>query len=181
MLRETMFLAEFDELIRQPENADRRFELINGEMVEKMPTQLPSAIVQALAGFFFLFLRANPIGRAYPEARYQIPGDRHNAHIPDYSFVLGMEHPIIADGAAPYMPDLAVEVQSPDDSPEKLRGKASYYLANGSRLVWLFFPRERVIEVWTGDGQQRLTIDDTLDGGSLLPGFEVAVRDLFPI
>ncbi|MEO8393156.1 MAG: Uma2 family endonuclease [Chloroflexota bacterium] len=32
-------IEDFEQFITQPENRDRRFELINGEIVEKMPTE----------------------------------------------------------------------------------------------------------------------------------------------
>ena len=81
------------------------------------------------------------------------------------------------------MPDLAVEVQSPDDYPKEMREKAAYYLANGSRMVWLIFTgkRSRRIEIHRRDQPvQTLNIDDILDGGDVLPDFKVVVKDLFP-
>lgn len=76
------------------------------------------------------------------------------------------------------MPDLAVEVKSPDDSLRALRDKARYYLANGCRLVWLVLPDKQIIEVYTAD-KQPLTEADTLTGGEVLPGFALPVRQVF--
>ena len=65
-----------------------------------------------------------------------------------------------------------------------MREKADYYLRNGSRLVWLFFTDSQTVEVRTIQGSKisaiTLGLDDTLDGGDVLPGFEVAVREIFP-
>lgn len=76
-------------------------------------------------------------------------------------------------------PDLAVEVKSPDDSLKKMTEKAAYYLANGVRMVWLIYPKMKLVEVLTPDDRQLLNENDTLDGGSVLPGFTMAVRDIF--
>jgi Uma2 family endonuclease len=77
------------------------------------------------------------------------------------------------------MPDLCIEIQSPNDTPLSMREKALYYLKNGSRMVWLLFTRRRQVEVHTPDDIQILSIDDTLDGGDVLPGFTLAVKDIF--
>jgi len=65
-----------------------------------------------------------------------------------------------------------------------MREKADYYLRNGSRLVCLFFTDSQTVEVRTIQGSKisaiTLGLDDTLDGGDVLPGFEVAVREIFP-
>ena len=39
---------EFDEFVARPENRDRLFELINGEIVEKVPTQTRGFIITSV-------------------------------------------------------------------------------------------------------------------------------------
>jgi Uma2 family endonuclease len=60
-----------------------------------------------------------------------------------------------------------------------MRKKALYYLENGATLVWLVFPRKQEIEIHEADGIRTLTIDDTLEGGDVLPGFSLALKTLF--
>lgn len=61
-----------------------------------------------------------------------------------------------------------------------MREKATYYLANGAKLVWLVYPRKRVVEVYTGNGNiDILREDDTLSGEDVLPGFTMPVADFF--
>ncbi len=87
---------------------------------------------------------------------------------------------MVTKGAVPRFPDLAVEVKSPGDSYRQMREKAAYYLANGTKLVWLVYPEKRLVEVYRADGDiQILTGDDTLDGGDVLPGFSMTVSDIF--
>jgi Uma2 family endonuclease len=175
-------IEDFEAFVAQPENADRRFELINGRVLEKMPTQLHGWIVLFLGRLLLNYLDLNPIGISYADARYQLSDDEENSRIPDLSFVRDELGPMIEEGAAPYMPDLAIEIQSPDDDPKQMRDKADYYLANGSRMVWLIFTRKRSrrIEVYRSDQpMQTLNMDDTLNGGDVLPGFSVAVKSLF--
>jgi Uma2 family endonuclease len=171
---------EFYRIADLPENADRRFELIWGAMIEKMPTQLHAYIVQLISGHLFVFLSQNPIGWALVEARYQLPEDVENARVPDLSFVNSAGRTLIEEGSAPYMPDLAVAVQSPGQSDKLMLDKAQYYLSHGTRMVWLVYPQKRLVEVLTPDSRALLTLDDSISGGEVLPGFSLGVREIFP-
>lgn len=178
--RTRVTVEEYERLISLPENAERRFELIDGEMIEKMPTQLHALIVHLLNGFLFVFVREHPIGWVLPEARYALPDDPDNTVIPDLSFVVSEGKTLIEEGAAPYMPDLAIEVQSPGQSDKFMADKARYYLTHGSKMVWLVYPKKQIVEVLTADDRRLLTPGDTLSGGDLLPGFTLPVVDIFP-
>lgn len=174
----TYTTTEYEALVA--EHPDKRLELVDGEIVEKMPTQLHAYIVQMLSGFLFIFLREHPIGYALVEARYSLPDDDHNDRIPDLSFIRHDKGPLIETGPAPYMPDLAIEVQSPGQSDRFMADKAAYYLAHGSRMVWLVYPDRRLVEVLTPDDRHLLTTDSVISGGMVLPGFSLPVRDIFP-
>ena len=76
------------------------------------------------------------------------------------------------------MPDIAVEIQSPDDSRKEMLDKADFYLANGVRVVVLIYTPKRIIEVLTPDDRELLNENDTLTV-DLLPGFAVPVKSLF--
>lgn len=173
-------IDEFEAWIALPAHAQRRFELLDGEIVEKMPTQFHAAIVSLLNFFLVAYLRQHPIGWALVEARYQLPDDEHNARVPDLSYVSDRSRPLVKKGPAPYMPDLAIEVKSPDDEYLTMRAKAAYYLDNGSRMVWLVFPEKQLVEVYRPDVDvEILTRDDTLHGYEVLPGFTLAVAEVF--
>lgn len=161
---------------------DRRFELVNGKTIEKMPNFTHSVVIAILTTALSLFLRAHPIGWALVEARYKLPDDDENDRIPDLSFIKRMKgRTIPSKGTIPFMPDIAVEVQSPGQSKNFMREKAKYYLDNGSSLVWVIFPDDKEIEVMTQAGSTTLTEADTLNGGDVLPDFSLAVKEVFTI
>jgi len=172
--------AHYEAFLARPENSDRRFELIDGEIVEKMPTQLHAYIIQMLSGFLFVYLRQNPIGYALIEARYRPPNTTDNDLIPDLSFISKGHGALVQSGPALYLPDLAVEAQSDGQSDQFMLAKAQRYLNSGSRLVWLIYSTQQRIEVITPADRQLLTINDRLDGGAVLPNFSIRVGDLFP-
>ncbi len=77
-------------------------------------------------------------------------------------------------------PELVVEVLSPHDPPGELHRKLQEYLEVGVRLVWVADPDARTLTVYSSASDGRtLGETDLLTGGDVLPGFEVAVRELF--
>lgn len=172
--------AEFEAFIERPEHTERRFELIHGEIVEKVPTEEHGVLAALLSGEIYLTLKPHPIGRVAVEARHKNPDDDHNSRLPDVAFTRSERAlPITTSGAVPRMPDLCVEIQSPNDSPLSLREKALYYLKNGTQTVWLVYPRRQQVEVHTADAIQVLGMGDVLEGGEVLPGFASAVKEIF--
>jgi Uma2 family endonuclease len=173
-------LNEFEAYIALRENAERRFELVNGRIVEKVPTEEPAVLAALLTGELYIYLKAHPIARLAVEPRHRMPDDDHNARLPDIAVTLNTRAlPLVTQGAVPQMPDLCIEIQSSGDTPLEMREKALYYLTNGARLTWLFFPRKRQIEVHTPEAIHTLNMEDTLDGGDVLPGFMLSVKAIF--
>lgn len=74
-----------------------------------------------------------------------------------------------------------IEVKSPSDTLKSLRDKIQTFLSQGTKIGILINPERHSIEIYRpgseavvlGDGD-RLSIPD------LLPGWEVAVADLWP-
>jgi Uma2 family endonuclease len=183
MLTQTQFVTvdDFESFVALPENRDRLFELIDGEIIEKMPTQQHGFVNADIVILLGIFIRSTGKGRVGVEVRHRMPGDDHNSRLPDIAYYAQVPDPIISKGAVPYMPDLAIEVKSPDDSLKALREKAKYYLANGCRMVWLVLPDQRLVEVYTATDEAILTGEDWLDGGDVLTGFSVRVSEVFRV
>ena len=179
LTREQLYTVdEFEELLKLPENAGRLLELIDGEIVEKMPTEEHGSIALNIGAELRAYLRTIRRGIAGTEVRYQTGKDERNSRLPDISISIA-NRPLVKDGAVIGMPDLAVEIKSPDDSLKEMRGKAEYYLANGTQIVWLVYPHQRCVEVYTLDTIELLCADDLLTGGDLLPDFSLSVAEIF--
>ncbi len=174
-------VAEFEELLAQPENADRKLELIDGEIVEKVTTEVHGMIAAKITARLLIYDEINQLGgRTVVEVHHRAPSDDQNARIPDVAYTTAQRLLLPTEkGSVPQMPDLAVEVKSPTDSYKNTREKAHYYLQHGVKLVWLVYPEKKFVEVYTPDDQDVLMIEDTLDGGAVLPGFQLAVKDIF--
>jgi Uma2 family endonuclease len=180
MIHQRQFTVdEFEHFLRLPENRERLFELIHGEIVEKMPTEEHGYIAALLITILNNFVLPRKLGIVAVEARHRAPGDAHNARMPDVSFSAG-PRPLVKEGVVPRMPDLVIEIQSPDDAIKAMREKAAYYLAHGTRLVWLVFPRKRYVEVYCPGEEMEIAFGaDMLDGRDVLPGFTLSVAAIF--
>jgi Uma2 family endonuclease len=86
----------------------------------------------------------------------------------------------LPDGYIPFAPDLAIEVVSPNDDAEELEKKIGEYLKYGTRMVWVFYPNLERVVVHTPKGSFPIEADGILDGGDVLPGFKLPLRDIFP-
>jgi Uma2 family endonuclease len=88
-----------------------------------------------------------------------------------------------ADAAPGYFqgaPDLAVEIISPNDRYTDVDEKVAEWLGAGTRLVFVVNPRRRSVAVYRADGSVSvLGMDDTLDGEDVVPGWSLAIGDLF--
>lgn len=79
------------------------------------------------------------------------------------------------------VPDWAVGVLSVSNTDREMARKLDDYFTAGVRLVWYIDPRARTVEVNTPpDRFVSLGEGDTLDGGDVLPGFALPLRELFP-
>lgn len=180
-LPQLMTVTEFEQFLALPENKDRLWELIEGRPVEKMPTQEHGTFAANAVFELETWSRRHKKGMVAVEVRHQMPEDEHNALLPDVAYYEDHTQPLIKQGAVPRMPDLAVEVKSPDDTYREMRAKAEYYLKNGTKMVWLIYPDKRLIELLTPTDFQILHETDVLTGGDLLPEFSVPVTEIFRV
>lgn len=172
-------LAEFEALLAQPGNHNRLLELIDGKIVEKMPTQEHGLVASNINRELGNYAIKHKNGRPGVEVRHRATDDDHNLRLPDVSFTCA-NVPIGEQGSVTDMPDLAVEIKSPDDMIVEMRRTAAYYLANGSRLVWLVYPNYRLVEVYRPDSDvEILDKNQLLIGHDVLPGFALPVADVF--
>lgn len=177
--RETITVERFDELITQPEYADRLFEYIGGEIVEVVSNPRSSAIALRIGYFITAYLMQHPIGFATgADGGYIVAGERY---IPDVAFISKARQPqLVTEGYNPNPPELAVEVLSPSNDPTLMRIKVANFLAVGT-IVWIVDPDRQTVEVYAPSAAvRRLDVDGTLDGGDVLPRLQIAVRDIFP-
>jgi Uma2 family endonuclease len=165
------------------EAADKRLcELVDGVLVEKDMSLEASLLAGILVEILWQFVRPGKLGWVLPPdgAVRLFP---RLVRIPDVSFIRRQRAP---DGKLPkeplltLVPDLAVEVLSPGNTPAEMKRKLRDYFLAGIPLVWVINPKKQTAEVYTApDKKQRVGKDQALDGGDILPGFSLSLKDLF--
>lgn len=83
-------------------------------------------------------------------------------------------------GFFPGAPDLAIEIVSPSDRLVEVEQKIDEYMTAGAMAVWVINPPRKTVAVHNAGSQSfTLQASERLDGGAVLPGFEVSVAELF--
>ena len=178
-----MTAEEFAEWVQRPENADRWFELVRGEVIELPPPMKIHGRVCMRVGFLlegyvcqrgFGYVTGNDSGVI-------LERDPDTVRGPDvalYEDARNFEELHPKYGEVP--PRLAVEVMSPSDRIGRVMDKVSDYLRNGVPLVWLVDPDMRNVTVCRPDRPpQVVKADQELVAEDVLPGFHCRVSDFF--
>ena len=162
---------------------DRLYELVDGVLVEKTVGTYESYLAMVLGRLLGNFVQQNDLGIVLgADGMMRLaPG---LVRIPDVSFIAWERLPgrrIPRDPIADLAPDLAVEVISKSNTPEEMDRKLSDYFAAAVRRVWYVYhtPR-REVRVYASPEQHTVISEQhTLDGGDVLPGFTLELKQLF--
>src|SRR5919197_179174 len=181
-------MATAADLLAMPHDLDHRYELVEGRLVTMAPTggthgRRTFDLAAALGAYAMQHDLGVVLGA---ETGFNLtrPGERRETVLaPDVAFVRAENAPLTETDDFPHLaPDLVGEVASPGDSRRRRATKARRWLDRGVRLVWMVWPRQGEIDVWRpGEAEPRtLTAADTLDVGTVVPGFSIPVARVCP-
>ena len=157
-------------------------ELIDGILVEKAMGFWESTLASIITHYIWAYLDEFDLGMAFsPDAPIRVKTGR--IRFPDTGFISWER----IDGEYDekkwlinVMAELAVEVLSKSNTKKEMDNKLIDYFDAGVRLVWYVDPKTETIAVYTSpEAKTTLTINDTLDGGDVLPGFSLPLKKLF--
>jgi Uma2 family endonuclease len=163
---------------------DRRFELMEGERVERMMGAKCGKVAVRVCQLLQNHADAHEGGTAFSsDCGYQIfPYLPKLVRYPDVSFVCkgrlpGDEPP---DGHMKIVPDLVVEIVSPNDLAEDIETRVMDYFRVQAPLIWVLYPKTRCLRVLRRGGvATQLAEQDVVSGEEVLPGFVCRVAELF--
>jgi Uma2 family endonuclease len=178
-----MTADEFYDWCNRPENADRRFELVRGKVIEvPPPTKIHGVVSANIAYVLGGYMRQRQAGYITTgDAGTLIERDPDTVRGPDVAYFTDANsfkelHPKYGE----HPPVLAVEVLSPNDRINRVLSKIDDYTNNGVRLVWLVDPEDKSVRVFrAGASPVTLTGDDVIDGGDALPDFRCPLNEFF--
>jgi Uma2 family endonuclease len=164
---------------------DASYEVVDGQIVESPEMSLFAHVVaQRLAEAMAKRASELRAGFVLTETLFILDASRDLRRRPDVAFVSfdrwPMDREIPVEGDCEVVPDIAVEVLSPNDLARDVSRKLGEYFRSGVRHVWVVQPSEGEISIY--DSPKRATIlslEDTLDGSGILTGLQSSLSGLF--
>lgn len=155
------------------QHSDKRFDFIDGEIVEVSPKPIHGRKQVRIGAALELYLQDHPeLGVAYSEVLHVLDGEKF---MPDVC--------VNEESSADYLttpPIFAVEIRSDSQSRESQRRKMRAYIAHGVKMGMLVLLGEAVEVYEPGQSVRVLTAEDTLEGGDVLPGFTLPLNKILP-
>lgn len=175
-----------DDLLRMPDHG-LGFELVDGELKELNVSLLSSFVAGRAFSRLSSFVEERNLGWVFPEGTSFrcFPDDENRVRRADTAFHrldrLTAEQ-ARAEGHCTVVPDLVVEVVSPNDLADEVNAKLIEWLDAGAQLVWIIHPIQQTVHAHRPAGiVARFRGTDTLTGDPVLPAFRVPVAELFKL
>lgn len=162
----------------------RGYELIDGVLKARTVSKESSRVGVRLTRFLDEFIDRQNLGWVYgADMGFRCFTDPSRIRFADATFVSLGRMPVETytdEGYCSTVPDLVVEVISPNDLAHEIEEKRDEWLVAGVRMVWIVSPETRSIYTHEPDGTCAfLRVADTLTAPNLLPDFAVPLADLF--
>ena len=173
-------LEEFERLADED---PYKLELTRGRLVREPPPGAPHGwLVRRLFRSLDKHVEEHGLGIVINETGFLLSVDPPTVRGPDLAVIKAENLPRegLPEGWWTTAPDLAVEVLSPSNSAIEMQEKVFDYLAAGTSLVWVVDPHNGTVSVYgPGHESRLLTIGNDLEGGNVVPGFRIALANLF--
>lgn len=168
-----------------PPDPDALYEIVDGVHVEMSPMSYYSNLIAwRLARRMDEVVEEAPLGAVCMENMFLLDLEQRWGRRPDVAFVSverwPLDREIPEEGEWQVVPDLCVEVNSPNDRVEDLYEKIDDYFDASVRQVWVVSPGRRRIYVYDSPTQIRtVSATEVIDAGDIIPGFQMAVSEMF--
>lgn len=155
-------------------------ELVNGELIDVSGNNPQHNFLRDELGWLMkAWVKERDLGMVLTEQEYDFGG---NAHGPDVTFFRKRKLPLIhwKRRVQRFVPDLAIEIASPNDTYSSLMQKVHHYRDCGVGEVWLFTYDPPQAEVFSAQRNVIYFENDLFDPAPL-GGFSVPLRELFEL
>jgi Uma2 family endonuclease len=175
-------LATVEDVTRLQDTENRLCELIDGTLVEKPMGYYESRLAAIVITYLQLFVEKHDLGIVLGEGgTLRILANQ--VRVPDVCFISWSRFPnrLLPRQPVPHLsPDLAVEILSDSNTQTEMDRKRTDYFQAGTKMVWYIDPATRTATAYTVANQgTHVAEDQCLEGGEVLPGFSMSLRELF--
>lgn len=161
---------------------DYQLELVDGKIIIMGPSDIVSSEIGLEFGRLLgNWVKPRKLGRVFESSGgFILPNSDLRA--PDVSFVTADRLKQSKRYFAELVPDLIVEIKSQSDRLKPLREKIQSFIKNGAKVGILIDPDKRTVTIYTPTAEPVVLRDgDMISIPELLPGWEIAVTELWPI
>jgi Uma2 family endonuclease len=167
-----------DDFEKLPDALALNHELVDGKLVEVSGnTPIHNDLRDYLTSLLREYVKSHGLGKVLSEQEYDFGG---NAYGPDLSFYGSAKMPLLEERrrVQRFVPDLAIEIVSLNDTFARLTQKADRYRKNGTQEVWILDPDGRRAFLFSEHGDAILNESQQFTS-PLFPGLSVSIADIF--
>ncbi|MBX3417648.1 MAG: Uma2 family endonuclease [Pirellulaceae bacterium] len=174
--------ATLEDVTRIRDTERRLFELVDGTLVEKSMGWQESLLAGVLLHWLHSYLDSNRLGVATgADGMTRLFGDTVRG--PDVAFVAWERMPngqIPKDPIPDLVPNFVIEVLSTSNTYAEMSRKRREYFHAGVEVLWMVDHRARTVTVFNSSLDATVhSEDEVIDGGRVLPGWQVNIAELF--
>ena len=163
---------------RLPDELAHNHELVDGKLVDVSGnTLIHNRLRDAFISLLRDYVKKNGLGEIVSEQEFDFGG---NAHGPDVSFY-GPDKLRLCRAerrVQRFVPDLAIEIVSENDTFKKLVRKADRYRKCGTKEAWIIDPDSRTAFQYS-DALNTILDENGVFQSGLIPGFSIRLGELF--
>ena len=166
-------------------SASGRYELVKGVLKNLSPSGKTHGFISAnICTIISNFVKKHKLGLVTgAETGYKLSSNPDTVRAPDMAFESNdkLAESGFTEGYSTVMPELVVEVNSPNDIYSEVINKVNEWLNAGVDQVWIIEPKNKTVVIHSTKGSTVLTSAEEMDGGDILPGFKCKVAEIFEL
>ena len=168
----------FEEFINWESSDGFKYEWNDGELIKFTGMKQQQWYVYEVLNMFFIEKGYYQKGTLMAEPDIMLTGIQMRR--PDIAYFTREQIRLGRINEEDVIPEFVIEVISTNDQILQVRRKLNEYFKNGVKVVWLVYPNEQEVEVFTSYKQVKIcTGDDICSASPVLSDFEISVSDIF--
>jgi len=176
-------IADVAAMPRSLPSGDVKYELDDGRLIVlPLPGDIHGAIQATICSSLMVNGQARGLGKARGGVGLILRRNRDRLTVPDAVFITNASLPIrrSSEGYLETIPELVIEVRSPNETGPAVLSKVNEYLMAGVVVVWVIDPAAQIVTAYRRNRDfQIFGIADVLTVHDVIPGFQVPVAELF--